>query len=92
MKVGPGEIEVSFDVKVTAGVGFNVNRAEWEAMSDEDKRKRIQDAIDKAAIMYSDDVTSVPDLEGGFVSMQIVGPEADELDLVKDLSIYDPEE
>ena len=85
-----GHIEISIDVKVLAGVGFTIDRAEWSAMSDADKRARISNAVEMAGLQFSQDTIGVSGLPGGFISMEIIGPFEGEIDLTT-ASTYDPE-
>lgn len=87
--IGSGQIEVSIDVVVSAGVSVNVDRAWWGRASDEAKRQRIGAAIDMVQLHLDGDVMLVDVPTGTYLAAQIVGPETIDLRAV---SVYDPEE
>ena len=87
--IGADEIEISFDAKAEVGIGFKVNRASWMAATDEEKHKMIAAAMEAAANHFNRN--TVP-FTGGFASINVFGPDIGELDLLKDVDVYDPNE
>lgn len=84
-----GRIEISQNVTIEASIHFWIDREEWEAMTDDQKREYIGDKIDSAAIRCSNDTIVID----GSVNMSasVSGPDNAAIDLAA-VSIYDPEE
>lgn len=82
------DIEISLDVEVNAGVHFWVDRDEWNTMSDERKREKINDVMNAIAIQLAND--SIP-FDAGRMSAELIGPTETEIDLSK-VDVYDPDE
>lgn len=82
-----GQIEISQTVHIEAAIHFRVERDEWEAMTDDQRREAIGRQIDSAAIRASNDCFDYPD---GTISASIFGPENKDINL-DEIEIYDPE-
>ena len=87
--IGADEIEISFDAKAEVGIAFKVNRATWMAATDEEKHKLIAAVVEAAAHHFNRDI--VP-FTGGFASINLLGPDLGELNLLKEVDVYDPNE
>jgi hypothetical protein len=95
MERDDGRIEISLDIKLSAGVGFWVERDAWGAMSDEQRASYTEARLDDVAAMFDHDVVDVPSAadERVYLAASLVGPSRDELlDGAANYSIYDPNE
>ena len=95
MERDDGRIEISLDIKLSAGVGFWVERDEWGAMSDEQRASYTEARLDDVAAMFNRDVIGVPSAAGDrmYLAASLVGPSRDELlEGAAAYSIYDPNE
>jgi hypothetical protein len=82
------EIEISISVRMNAGIGFKIDRAEWEGFTDDQKRQRLDEAITMVANKVGEDITYY---DRTFLSADIIGPNLNEIDLA-DIQIYDSKE
>lgn len=80
------EIEISADVVASVTLRFWLNKAQWEAMTEEQQRAHVGERIDDAATYCSNAGT----IDIGYpnkLSIDITGPENADLDI----QVYDPE-
>lgn len=83
-----GAIEITFDVVATTSASFWIDKAEWEAMSQEDKTKKLELWMDLVASFSNEPYEHNDDEEGDF-SINLA---ATERDLAQEPTIYYPAE
>ena len=81
-------IEISIPVKIEGAIHFWIERDEWEAMSDEQRKETLDDHVTAAAIHCDDDCIRVT--ADTTISASITDPQRGEADLSQ-VEIYDPE-
>lgn len=82
------DIEISIPVVTVASVAFWIGKAEWDAMTDDQKRSAIADRVESTHYEMQGDVLR---FQRATVSIEIVSPAQDgdiELDQIE---TYDPE-
>ena len=82
-------IEISQDLVLQASIHFWVDRTDWNAMTDDQRRELIAEKVESAAIRCDNDCIEVD----GSVTMSagIRVPAARDVNL-SEISIYDPDE
>lgn len=81
------EIEISYDVQVSANIAFWVSRDAWGTMTDEQKRLEIVNRGERAAMNFANDVVRLDDVN---IAISIHGP-CEEADIDLSLArVYDP--
>jgi len=83
------DIEISIPIEVSASLAFWIDKAEWEAMTDDQKKAAILDRVEAVACDLSSDVVR---FRRGNVCAEILNPgEVQEIDMAAVLT-YDPKE
>lgn len=77
-------IEISQELRISAAVHFWIDRDEWNAMSTEQKRAKLEDAAQTAAIRCDNDTITC----GAGVNMSATIPGISE----DEFTVYDPED
>lgn len=81
-------IEIAIDVQIQGGIAFWIDKSDWEAMNEAEKRNVIDDRIGHIASKLANDVLNFGNVQ---LSAAIVGPEGNEIDLTQ-IRIYESEE
>lgn len=81
-------IEISIPVKIVGAIHFWIERDEWEEMTPEQRKERLDDHVTAAAIRCDDDCIRVT--ADTTISASIIEPQRGAADLAQ-VEIYDPE-
>jgi hypothetical protein len=82
------DIEISIPVVTVATVSFSIDKADWEAMADDQKRAAIADRVESTHYELQGDVLR---FQRANVYLEIVSPAEDgDIDLDQ-IEAYDPE-
>lgn len=81
------KIEISQSTEIAASIHIRVESDQWNAMSDEEKRKLIDEKLEAANQLFANNALTVG--EETSISVEIYGPTLDQIDLEK-IEVYDP--
>ena len=94
MSLKPNEIEISIPITINAGLAFAVDRDAWRAASEEERREMREAPLERAARHLNDRIMDVidgvDDEPRCFLSMSMIGPDAADINLARDVHVYDP--
>jgi hypothetical protein len=88
-----GKIEIFLNTQAYVDVGFWIQKAKWDALDDEGKRKKIGEILNIASLYFADDVIRLEDDDNTnvtYISASIQGPMEYEIELDQ-VKIYDPD-